>query len=115
VNGFDQNLIALGDFNIDRAGDANYEAFISTGLRVPKELEGQPRTIFENSCPANYFDQIAWFTGDRGGPALSLHYANQGGSFDFVNVVHHGFSRDELSWKISDHYRLWVEFLLHND
>jgi hypothetical protein len=29
------NLIALGDFNIDRAGDPLYEAFTSSGLRPP--------------------------------------------------------------------------------
>jgi endonuclease/exonuclease/phosphatase family metal-dependent hydrolase len=115
VNGFDQNLIALGDFNIDRVGDANYEAFVSTGLHVPKELEGQPRTIFETSGPANYFDQIAWFSGEHGAPALSLRYADQGGSFDFVNAIHKDLTREDVSWKISDHYPLWVEFLLHDD
>jgi hypothetical protein len=115
VNGFDQNLIALGDFNIDRAGDANYEAFVSTGLRVPKELEGLPRTIFADSGPTNFFDQVAWFTGEQGAPALSLRYANQGGIFDFVDAVHPDLTREEISWKISDHYPLWVEFLLHKD
>ncbi len=34
INAYDQNLIALGDFNIDRVGDPNYEAFVSTGLRI---------------------------------------------------------------------------------
>ncbi|MCA1705043.1 MAG: endonuclease/exonuclease/phosphatase family protein, partial [Actinobacteria bacterium] len=41
------NLIALGDFNIDRINDPNFEAFTSTGLRPPMELEGLPRTIFD--------------------------------------------------------------------
>lgn len=41
------NLITLGDFNIDREGDELYKAFISTGLDVPKDLLGLPRTIFK--------------------------------------------------------------------
>jgi hypothetical protein len=40
------NLICLGDFNIDRAGDPNYQAFTSTGLTPAPELEHLPRTIF---------------------------------------------------------------------
>ena len=34
---FSQNLIALGDFNIDREGDPTYEAFTSTGLQPPEQ------------------------------------------------------------------------------
>ena len=40
INAWDHNLIALGDFNIDRAGDALYKAFTSTGLVVPQYLRG---------------------------------------------------------------------------
>src|SRR5690606_1063668 len=42
------NLIALGDFNIDRAGDDNFRAFTSTGLRPAPELDLAPRTIFSS-------------------------------------------------------------------
>ena len=38
INGWDHNLIALGDFNIDRRGDALHDAFVSTGLDIPKDL-----------------------------------------------------------------------------
>ncbi|WP_181038655.1 hypothetical protein [Arthrobacter sp. ZGTC131] len=34
------------------------------------------------------------------------------GSFDFIPHVFRGLSRNELSWRISDHYPLWCEFLL---
>ena len=46
VNAWDHNLIALGDFNIDRRGDALFNAFTSTGLRTPQKLNEVPRTIF---------------------------------------------------------------------
>ena len=49
INAYDHNLIALGDFNIDRSGDALYEAFTSTGLTVPGDLLNLPRTIFSSS------------------------------------------------------------------
>ena len=35
---FNANLIALGDFNIDRLDDANGHAFLSAGLTPPDEL-----------------------------------------------------------------------------
>ena len=42
---FNRNLIALGDFNIDRHDDPLWHAFASTGLGAPKELEDVPRNI----------------------------------------------------------------------
>ena len=38
-NSWDHNLICLGDFNIDRRGSALWQAFTSTGLTVPEELD----------------------------------------------------------------------------
>src|SRR6266498_3697817 len=46
------NLIALGDFNIDRQDDPLYQAFTSTGLRPPAGLHHVPRTIFDDPDPA---------------------------------------------------------------
>jgi endonuclease/exonuclease/phosphatase family metal-dependent hydrolase len=107
------NLITLGDFNIDREGDAMYKAFISTGLSVPKDLEGLPRTIFktDGSKDVTFYDQIAWFNKDGNVPALSLKYKT-GGNFDFTNTALKSLnlSTRELSYRISDHYPLWVEF-----
>src|SRR3954468_300566 len=118
VNGWDHNLIALGDFNIDRRGDALYEAFVSTGLEVPTDLQEVPRTIFSNSGESQlgkFYDQIAWFTGRNGLPALSLKYL-RGGSFDFPKVAmrSRGLTKEQLSWRISDHYPLWTEFSLRD-
>jgi endonuclease/exonuclease/phosphatase family metal-dependent hydrolase len=119
LKGFDQNLVCLGDFNIDRAGDPNYEAFVSTGLRPPKELEGLPRTIFDGEeGPKNFFDQIAWFNGEQGDhvkvPQLSLRYSGRASNFDFTKDLRASLTLEELSWKISDHYPLWCEFLVRD-
>jgi len=115
VNAWDHNIVALGDFNIDRKGDERYDAFTSTGLEVPADLHAVPRTIFADpGAPGEHFyDQIAWFTGESGQPALSLEYL-RGGFFDFVDVAlpRRSLTRSSLSWRISDHYPLWAEFSL---
>ncbi|MDA2918882.1 endonuclease/exonuclease/phosphatase family protein [Desulfobacterota bacterium AH_259_B03_O07] len=114
VNAWDQDLITLGDFNIDREDDPLFEAFTSTGLRAPDDLDRVPRTIFstpEKPETNKHYDQIAWFTGEENKPKLSFE-CNRAGYFDFTKVVMTTISKQELSWRISDHYPLWVEFLV---
>ncbi|MGA7673152.1 MAG: endonuclease/exonuclease/phosphatase family protein [Nitrolancea sp.] len=110
LHSWDHNLIALGDFNIDRKDDPLYQAFTSRGLKPPPELEGLPRTIFDKPEKQHFYDQIAWFHGEDGGPELSLEYTGKGGNFDFVPHVFPGMDHVELSWRVSDHYPLWCEF-----
>ena len=114
VNAYDHNIIALGDFNIDRKDDPLYQAFTSTGLTVPKELQDKPRTLFADPAKPNlgqFYDQIAWFTGQNRLPALSLNYQT-GGNYDFTKTAmpSRNLTPQELSWHISDHYPLWTEF-----
>ena len=112
-NRFHHNLLVLGDFNIDREDSPLYQAFTSTGLTVPQELENLPRTIFDDpgdSGDDNYYDQIAWFrTGS--GALIDLTLRN-GGNFDFQPFVYRNvnLTRDSLSYRMSDHFPLWVEF-----
>jgi endonuclease/exonuclease/phosphatase family metal-dependent hydrolase len=103
------NLIALGDFNIDRSGDPLYEAFVGSGLHVPADLVGAPRSIFGGG---KFYDQIAWFmesTSATAPPALTMRYRNSG-YVDFPDVVYPGMTRSQLQWRLSDHYPLWAEF-----
>jgi endonuclease/exonuclease/phosphatase family metal-dependent hydrolase len=118
INTWDHNLIALGDFNIDRHGDALYDAFTSTGLEVPAGLHRVPRTIFtapDDDPLDKFYDQIAWFTGTGGVPALSMRYLD-GGHYDFRPTALHnrGLTLNQLSWRVSDHYPLWVAFSLRD-
>jgi endonuclease/exonuclease/phosphatase family metal-dependent hydrolase len=110
------NFIVLGDFNIDRRGDAGWEAFCCTGLTVPEDLNRVPRSIFadiENPSLSKFYDQIAWFTNPDGSAALSIDY-RKGESFDFLPHVYTGtgLTKSAISHRISDHYPLWVEFEL---
>ena len=105
-----QNLIALGDFNIDRKDDAAFQAFTSTGLRAPDALNDVPRTIFEGQ--SGFYDQIAWFTGENGRPKLSLDFTGRAGGFNFVPHLYPELTRQQLSWRLSDHLPLWCEFAI---
>ncbi len=111
---WNRNLLVLGDFNLDRTDDPLFEAFASTGLWPPAELNGVPRTIFDNDRSHHYYDQIAWFSdpADPSLPALldGLTYARRGGSFDFLPHALRDLTKTQVSWRLSDHYPLWVEF-----
>ena len=103
----------LGDFNVDRLGDPLFDAFVSTGLWPPAELNAVPRTVFHNDKKANFYDQIAWFSEPSGESLLrSLEYPHRAGSFDFLPHVMTDLTPAQVSWRISDHYPLWAEFRL---
>ena len=109
------NLLVLGDFNIDRKGDALWQAFTSQGLSVPNALDEVPRSIFadpHSPSTHRFYDQIAWFTsGNR--RQLDMEFLGAG-SFDFVPLVYQelALSKSAISWRVSDHYPLWAEFAL---
>ena len=85
LNRWHQNFLVLGDFNIDRRGDALWQAFTSTGLTVPDELHTVRRSIFDVTVDPldKYYDQIAWFETGSGRKQLNMKYSNAGG-FDFL-------------------------------
>jgi endonuclease/exonuclease/phosphatase family metal-dependent hydrolase len=111
---WNSNLLVLGDFNVDRLDNPLFRAFVSTGLWPPAELNDARRTIFDDDKNRHHYDQIAWF-GDPtkpDNPSLlrGLTYNRRGGSFDFVPHVLKDLTKTQLSWRISDHYPLWLEF-----
>ena len=109
INAYDQNLIVLGDFNIDARGDLLDQTFLSEGLYVPEQLQALSRSIFDAT---KYYDQIAWFnSADHKRPKLSLEFMNAG-NYDFVPTAlnNRGLTKQKLSFMISDHYPLWANF-----
>ena len=111
------NLLVLGDFNLDGPGTPLYQAFVSTGLFPPGQLSNLPRTIFDSTHHPHHYDQIAWFsTVHADGTVHSLldglAFTGRAGNFDFVPHVYPAMSKTSLSWRISDHYPLWIEFAL---
>jgi endonuclease/exonuclease/phosphatase family metal-dependent hydrolase len=114
VNSWDQNLICLGDFNIDRKDGALWQAFTSTGLKVPEPLM-QPRLIGDKPLKG-FYDQIAWFTEDDGKerPLLAMTFEGEAGLFDWSEtaLAKSGLTTQQKSFRISDHFPLWVAFSL---
>ncbi|MFD6445061.1 endonuclease/exonuclease/phosphatase family protein [Promicromonospora sp. NPDC060204] len=112
---WNHNLLVLGDFNLDRLDDPLFAAFVSTGLWPPAELGTEPRTIFDDDKDHHQYDQIAWFSDPTGPGAPSLldglTYTGHGGSFDFLPHALQGLTKGQVSWRLSDHYPLWLEFL----
>lgn len=101
----ESNLIVLGDFNIDdRKGNPLFQAFTSTGLVVPPELLNLKTTF---GTKPKYYDQIAWFMGD-----LDMVYNNNAGVIDFSGAVYQELSRKQMSYRVSDHFPLWIEFIV---
>ncbi|TXF83902.1 endonuclease [Neolewinella aurantiaca] len=110
INAYDQNLICLGDFNIDERGDLLDQTFLAEGLYVPPALQDPSvtRSIFNKD---KYYDQIAWFSGSNGKPKLSMDLL-AAGNYDFVPLLWNPDTHSKLqhSWMVSDHYPLWTEF-----
>jgi endonuclease/exonuclease/phosphatase family metal-dependent hydrolase len=115
LNRWHQNFLVLGDFNIDRHGDDLWQAFTSTGLTVPDELHSVRRSIFDTTIDPldKYYDQIAWFESGSGSKQLNMDYSAAGG-FDFLPYMYTdlNLSKVSLSFRLSDHYPLWTEFLI---
>lgn len=112
VNSWDQNLICLGDFNIDRKGSELWDAFTSTGLTTPEPI-AELRTIGGKPLKG-FYDQISWFVDEKDGkkPLLSLAFTGKAGMFDWSETVlaNSLLTKDQKSYRISDHFPLWVEF-----
>ncbi len=111
---WNDNLLVLGDFNLDRLDDPLFAAFRSTGLQPPEALNGVPRTVFDNDRESHHYDQVAWFVEDpetAAEPLLrGLLPTGLSGTFDFLPHAFADLDRQDVSWRISDHYPLWVEF-----
>jgi hypothetical protein len=100
----ERNLIILGDFNIEQRGDNPlFNAFISTGLNVPPQLMNVKST---SNTKARYYDQIGWFMDE----SFTLKYTERASSVDFGGAVFKELNSTLMSYRVSDHLPLWVEF-----
>ncbi|GJL90628.1 endonuclease/exonuclease/phosphatase family protein [Hyphococcus sp.] len=113
TNSYGQNFMVLGDFNIDRYDDDLWNAFTSTGLTVPQQLNAVRRSIFADAndpMREKFYDQIAWFT-SGGRRQLNMEFLG-GGGFDFVPLLYTDLNmpRSSMQYRMSDHYPLWTEF-----
>jgi endonuclease/exonuclease/phosphatase family metal-dependent hydrolase len=99
------NLIVLGDFNIDRrTNNPLFDAFVQEGLVVPKPLMDVDTSF---GIEVKHYDQIAWFMGD-----LTLLSEGRAGGVNFMDCVYKQLTPRQVSDRVSDHFPLWVEFLI---
>lgn len=105
TGGEEKNLIVLGDFNIDTRGDNPlFKAFTSTGLYVPSQLQNLKTTYATNP---KFYDQIAWFMGN-----LDLLMRERAGVINFSGAVYKELTLKNMSFRVSDHFPIWVEFII---
>ncbi len=99
------NLILLGDFNINERTKDNilFQELLKVGLWVPEAIQNVKSTF---GTKAKHYDQIAWFRDD-----FSLLSQGRAGAIDFTGAVFKELSASEMSFRMSDHFPLWVEFL----
>lgn len=116
--------VIASDVTASGAGNDERLAFLYDAQRVePSGLVGEivcrasstnpPSNSPEHrtSRAQHFYDQIAWFSTPAGASLLnSVIYTSRTGHFDFVPHVYPTATRKEVSWRISDHYPLWVEF-----
>ena len=103
AGGEEKNLIVLGDFNIDDRGDNPlFQAFVSTGLVVPQQLLNLKTTY---STKPKFYDQLAWFMGN-----LDLLTNDHAGVINFSGAVYRELELLQMSFLVSDHFPVWVEF-----
>jgi len=108
LNKWNQSLIILGDFNIERKGDVAYDAFVSKNLFIPEDIRELPSTIFND---IKLYDQIGWYINSHSASQIALDYVT-GGKYDFRDHVltDRNYTLSQLSYRMSDHFPLWVEF-----
>lgn len=101
----ESNLIVLGDFNIDdRGNNPLFQAFVSTGLMVPEQLLNLKTTY---DTKPKFYDQIAWFMG-----GLNMLNNGNAGVIDFGGAIFKEMPLSQMSFRMSDHFPLWVEFII---
>jgi endonuclease/exonuclease/phosphatase family metal-dependent hydrolase len=107
---FRRNLIALGDFNIAKTGDVGYQALVENGLIPDASLSDLPRTIGETAGKTSAFDQMAWIARPNEG-ALGLDRLSSG-TVVWDQLLALDPPDGDPTYRISDHYPLWVQFAL---
>lgn len=98
------NLILLGDFNISERTEDNilFKELLEAGLWVPEAIRDVKTTY---GTDAKHYDQIAWFRDD-----LDMVGGVTAGAIDFVGAVFKELTPLQMTFRVSDHFPLWVEF-----
>jgi endonuclease/exonuclease/phosphatase family metal-dependent hydrolase len=101
----DQDLFAMGDFNIPSTRSALFKAITSAGLMVPTALA--KRDLGSNLEKDKRYDQILHL------PHYPENFTNSGGVLDFYAGDHKplfpNLTKQAFTFQMSDHLPLWVQ------
>jgi endonuclease/exonuclease/phosphatase family metal-dependent hydrolase len=104
---FDPDIFVLGDFNIPSLGSSTFKALKKYGLTVPKALQSVKTNLKQNA----HYDQIAYYkenTDCSVGRSGNLDFYD---AFFTKNMLKSKY--DAMTYEISDHLPLWVEFKIN--
>jgi endonuclease/exonuclease/phosphatase family metal-dependent hydrolase len=107
---FRRNLIALGDFNISRTGDETWRALVDGGLTPDPELADKPRTVGERPGSTTAYDQVAWIAPGRLGALGFERVASD--TLPWPEFIPRDPDDGDPTFRLSDHFPLWIEFAL---
>ena len=97
---FDRDFFVVGDFNIEEAGDAFFNALKSKGFMMPPAMDA----LMTNFARNKTFDKIAWVN------RSSFEFTGKFNVIPFGKVLFQDKSPKGGKKEISDHLPLWAEF-----
>ncbi|MPY76331.1 MAG: hypothetical protein GEU87_18985 [Alphaproteobacteria bacterium] len=97
---FDRDFFVVGDFNIEEAGDAFFNALKSKGFMMPTAMDA----LMTNFARNKTFDKIAWVN------RSSFEFTGKFNVIPFGKALFQDKSPKGGKKEISDHLPLWAEF-----
>ncbi len=105
----DNDVIAVGDFNVRGPGTAAFRAVEERGFGVPPGLGEEVRTSIARLAEGKRYDQILCL------PRSASRFSGRAGAVDFYCGDHRSLfegrtmSKEKFTWQLSDHLPLWAE------
>ena len=104
---YDPDIFVLGDFNIPGLRSKTFKALEKHGLKVPNKLRKFKTNLKQNA----HYDQIAYFEENTDcdiGKAGVLNFYDAFFNPDMSKSLY-----SKMTYQLSDHLPLWVEFQVH--
>ena len=104
---FDPDVFVLGDFNIPTLGSSTFKSLKKHGLTVPDALQDIKTNLKQNA----HYDQIAYYKENTDCTIGKSGILNFYDAFFMKNMEKTEY--DAMTFEISDHFPLWVEFKIN--
>ena len=101
---YDPDIFILGDFNIPGLKSKVFKALEENGLKVPNKIRQFKTNLKQNA----HYDQVAYYENNTDceiGTAGTINFYEA-----FFNQNMEKSEYDKMTFQLSDHFPLWVEF-----